>query len=373
MRPRWMKLRNLAVLSTVLSACAATAPEPASPSYIFAWPFIDTSEMAPRGGTTRGAAVKTSEGPSRQWEVLQSSGASSQERDRAAILAMAGEYRTSFDFLETVVFAEPHLPAAPYRSWGTEKVYVVEDRGDFISLQHILEMVFVDDEGNRQGPFVQKHWRQDWQYEPESVHEYVGRREWRRRDLTESERAGRWSQAVYQVDDSPRYAGLGSWEHEPSYSAWESDRTARPLPRRESTVRQDYDILDAINRHTIIPTGWVHEEDNLKVVLPDSSQSSQKVRSREKGVNRYELIEGFDFSGSDAYWEETGPLWKEVRRAWAQKFASTPEVQVATKCGDQPVFVALFGYAEKLRSKNPPEEEEIQAYVAELIECITTT
>ncbi len=48
----------------------------------------------------------------------------------------------SFEFLETVGFTETHKPARPYQSWGTEFVYVVEDKGDFISLQHILVMYF---------------------------------------------------------------------------------------------------------------------------------------------------------------------------------------------------------------------------------------
>ena len=41
----------------------------------------------------------------------------------------------------------------------------------------------------------------------------------------------------------------------------------RPLPRRESSVRDDYDVLIGHNRHTIVPSGWVHEEENYKVVL----------------------------------------------------------------------------------------------------------
>ena len=53
--------------------------------------------------------------------------------------------------LMVVVFDAPHLPSKPYRSWGTERVYVAEDRGDFISLQHILTMVFIDENGEQAG------------------------------------------------------------------------------------------------------------------------------------------------------------------------------------------------------------------------------
>ena len=55
------------------------------------------------------------------------------ERDRRAILAMAGNFRTSFDFIETVGFEADYKPARPYQSWGTEFVTVVENSEKFIS------------------------------------------------------------------------------------------------------------------------------------------------------------------------------------------------------------------------------------------------
>ena len=41
---------------------------------------------------------------------------------------MAGPYRVSFDFLEVVRFDPALKPDAPYQSWGTEYVFVAEDR-----------------------------------------------------------------------------------------------------------------------------------------------------------------------------------------------------------------------------------------------------
>lgn len=361
-----------ALLLGVLLACGCGArARDAGPGYVFSWPFIDTSEMSPRGGTTRGEAVVLSSGPSPAWQALQSEKGTAFEKDRKAILAMAGDYRASFDFLETVVFEPPFSPSKPYRSWGTERVYVLEDRGDFISLQHVLEMVFVDEDGKRQGPFVQKHWRQDWQYEPEFFHEYVGQRHWTRRDVRPAERGGSWSQSVYQVDDTPRYASVGRWEHGPSYSSWQGGRTGRPLPRREHSVRQDYDLLAAVNRHTILPHGWVHEEDNLKTVLSPSPAGEPSAKAREVGVNRYDLLEGFDFGPANEYWRATGPLWAEVRSAWDAKLASSRELDIATTCDGTPVYVGLFTYAEKLQGDAPPSQDEMRAHVTELVDCVT--
>lgn len=359
------------IVASLTVGCSASEPKPTGPGYVFAWPFIETTGMGPRGGTTQGEPVEVDTKPSGAWQSLRAEDLSTYERDRAAILAMAGDYRASFDFLETVVFEPPHKPSKPYRSWGTEKVYVVEDSKDRISLQHILEMVFIDEDGNRQGPFVQKHWRQDWVYEPRTVHEYMGRREWRRRRVPAAERRGAWSQAVYQVDDTPRYASVGRWEHRPEGSVWTGNRTGRPVPRRESTVRKDYDLLSAVNRHTILPTGWTHEEDNLKTVLAPQGDEPETTKAREIGVNRYERIANFDFGAADAYWASTGPMWAEVRRQWDEKLSSSSGLKVATSCEETPVFMAMFTYGQRFEEGNPPSPEETRSYVAELIDCIT--
>jgi len=363
----------LCTAAAALAGCAArkAAPAPTPPAlpYVFAWPFIDTDGMAPRGGTTRGDAVTLAPQPSPQWQALQAPGLTPKARDRAAILAMAGDYRTSFDFLETVVFEAPQRPATPYRSWGTERVYVVEDRPDFISLQHVLEMFVVDEQGQRQGPFVQKHWRQDWQWEPAAIVEYQGQDWWRRRTLAPAERRGAWSQTVYQVDDTPRYASVGRFEHTETYSSWTGSRTGRPLPRREHTVRSDYDLLSAVNRHTILPNGWVHEQDNLKVV----TGTPPRPKAREVGVDRYELVSGFDFAASDAYWRATGPFWKVVREAWRARLARSPALHISTTCKGTPVFVVFFEYAGKLESGPAPSDEAMRAFVDQTLDCIVTT
>ena len=88
-----------------------------------------------------------------------------------------------------------------------------------------------------------------------------------------------------------------------------SQETWRPLPRREFSVRDDYDVLIGTNRHTITLNGWSQEEDNLKVVIGESGDSANgescfrntKVRGREVGFNRYERIIDFDFQPAKRY------------------------------------------------------------------------
>lgn len=233
---------------------------------------------------------------------------------------MAGSYRASFEFLETVGFAAGFEPRRPYQSWTTEHIYVVADEEDFVSLQHIMVIRVRDAEGQMSEPMVMKHWRQDWRFEDRELLEFVGHRTWQTRRLPRDRARGTWSQAVFQVDDSPRYESFGRWTHEPHASTWEGSTTRRPLPRRESSVRDDYHTLEGTNRHTIIPTGWVHEQDNLKLALePESANGSfapTDVLAREVGLNRYAAIAGYDFSEGDAYWSSTGDYWQAVRSRW---------------------------------------------------------
>lgn len=335
--------------------------------YTFAWPFAEDSAMRPRGGTTAGAPVQLFDGASPAWEALRKPGLTAFERDRRAILAMAGEYRTTFDFIETAGFTPGLAPSRPYQSWATEQVFVIEDREDFISLQHVIVMRYVDDAGEIRGPVVQKHWRQDWQYEDTQLVVHEGHGRWQRVEVPGAAARGRWSQAVYQVDDSPRYDALGEWTHSANFSSWASDETWRPLPQRESNVRDDYDVLVGTNRHTITPAGWVQEEHNLKLDL-DAARQPAAYLAREVGLNRYERIVGFDFSAGQSYWESTEPFWADVRAAWQRIFETHRAFTVREEVNGRRLFQPMFEYAEALRAGAPYDAEKSRRFVEETLE-----
>lgn len=332
---------------------------PGSRFYTFSWPTIKECGFVPRGGTSTGTPVVLDPEPHPGWQKLQDPKLSSFERDRQAILAMAGPYRTTFDFLETVGYVPGFKPDKPYQSWGTEYVYVVEDKKDFISLQHIMVMFF--QQGDEvQGPMVMKHWRQDWQHEKRDLLVYAGNDGWQRQTLPRSEVKGTWAQAVYQVDDSPRYESYGHWEHKPNFSTWQSHLTWRPLPRREHSVRSDYQVLEGYNRHTILPNGWVQEEENYKLKLDEQGKPAGDMPylSKELGVNRYQRIKDFDFSAGDAYWKKTGEFWRIVREEWQAIIDKEKSFRLRDEVDDQALFMPFFAYAESVDDKTPKEMRE---------------
>jgi hypothetical protein len=346
-----------AVVALLFSAplFADDTPPAGPPRYTFSWP-LDGGGLMPRGGTTNGPAVTLDKAASPEWQRLQEKGLSDLERDRRAILAMAGTYRVTFDFLEVTPFGADDKPKAPYQSWGTEKIYVDSDQGEFISLVHILEMRIVQPDGKVSEPMVTKHWRQDWTYQPTHIVRYQGNDRWERRMLAPTQSSQRWVQTVYQVDESPRYASLGKWAHTGSFSSWLSEETWRPLPRREWSVRDDYQVLAGTNRHTVLATGWIQEENNLKAVLTPLREldPSRPYVGREYGVARYERIRDADFAAADSYYARTKDFWDQVRDRWSKVFAERGSVTLKGPVDKLGLFLPLFAHAEAIVEQGAP-------------------
>ena len=256
------------------------------------------------------------------------------ERDREAILAMAGNYKVGFKFIETVAFEDGYTPKDPYLSGGYEIVRVIEDSGDFISLQHILVVG-----GDQKFPI--KHWRQDWRWEPAQVLTFIGGNAWEMQDVPKAEREGRWSQTVYQVDDAPRYGAMGDFSHENGVSEWTGEAEWRPLPRRDMTKRDDYHAVIAVNRHAITPDGWVHEQDNSKLALDGTA----RVLVREIGVNTYVRDESFPVEVGDDYWGKTSEYWASVRSIWNGMEAEGQPFAIIQKGETERLYMALLGLA----------------------------
>lgn len=261
------------------------------------------------------------------------------EADRSAIKAMAGDYKVRFDFQETTAFTQGYDPKDRYLSGGHEVVRVIEDRPGFISLQHILVV------GGEQKMPV-KHWRQDWIYEPTEVLTFIGGNAWEMVPTTRAERKGKWAQIVYQVDDSPRYGAMAAWSHGNGVSEWTPPARMRPLPRRDMTTRDDYHAVLAVNRHAITPDGWVHEQDNSKLVLG----AEPHVLVREIGVNTYTKFADFDVSVAENYWAKTADYWAEVRAAWADLEQTSGRFALTVKGEADDLYMPLLDLSSEIET-----------------------
>jgi hypothetical protein len=333
---------------------------------VFGWGEQPASLAKPRGGTTRGAPVTLA--PARELPLAEIAAAPDAfSRDRAAILALAGNYKVGFHFMETLGLTADHTVKAPYHSWATEHVRVIENADRFISLQHTLVMFMKNDDGTVSEPMVMKHWRQDWTYEDTDLHTYRGDNMWARRRLTPDEAAGTWSQAVFQVDDSPRYESFGRWEHHGNLSQWTGSRELRPLPRREHTVRKDYNVMEGVHRIVLTSKGWLHEQQNWKRVRGESG-GEPRYLAEELGLDRYERITAPSLTAADTTFQKTEPYWSLVRKIWADTLARHDRFILRTEAYGKKLFEEHFAYAEKLAEGEPYNAANAEQHARTTIE-----
>jgi hypothetical protein len=289
-------------------------------------------------------------------------------RDRAAILAMAGTFSVAFKFEETEALSPGYTPERPYLADATEVVIPLEASDTHVVLQHVL---LLPKHGQQPAQKAQKHWRQDWTFEDTSLVEFQGRRVWERRKLAPAAVHCTWSQAVFEVDDGPRYESIGRFVHvgasdadDSARSEWTSQLTWRPLPRREYTHRDDYDVLLGTNQHVISRSGWLHAQDNVKLVL-----DGERRLVRERGLNQYRRIESAQAEVARSYLEHTANFWADVRAEWQSVLDHSPRVLVHQELSGKPLYETLFPMADvKSGPARDVQRAQIHAAIASYVE-----
>ena len=262
-------------------------------------------------------------------------GQSKKSKDREAIKKMCGCFDVTFNFAETFNYSEDknYKPSDVKLSKGLEWAELVTDSKDKISIQHLLIV------GPKQHQSIVKHWRQDWLYQNTDFYVYNEDNNWKYVSKPRSEVKKQWTQKVFQVDDSPRYEGSGSWVHVDGKSYWENITTA-PLPRREFSKRSDYNVTLRGNRHEITDFGWVHDQDNKKMIRKDNVEDF--ILAEEKGYNTYVRVPDERCLKAQQWWAENKSEWELVRSKWNTVFAAKKDLQLRKSVDKKPLFRFLF-------------------------------
>lgn len=268
-----------------------------------------------------------------------------QTQAREAILAMAGDYKVDFRFEELYSLKKDYKIHADDKSSGYETIKVIENTPQKIVLQHIL----VTEDGQ-----VVKHWRQDWEFEQPQSWVYNGNYSWKKLELDKAQVTGQWLQTVWQIDDSPRYAGYGQWVNNKGVIAWTSNETMRPLPRREYTTRSDYDVIVGINRQALTPSGWVHEQDNIKYDLKTNAPLA-----RELGLNQYTKVQDYNFKPADEYWKNNQAYWQQVRQVWQDAFDQDEVLALKQAAKDEKAHYSYFNQQAKALAGKKMKDKEL--------------
>ena len=256
------------------------------------------------------------------------------EQDQKAIKSMCGCYEVTFNFAETFNYSKDstYVPSETKHDGGLEWVELLQDDNDKISMQHLLIV------GKPDSPYIVKHWRQDWEFENTELYVYDHDNKWKYTKLPAESVKGQWTQKVFQVDDSPRYEGSASWVHVDGRSYWENTTDA-PLPRREYTTRSDYNVTIRTNRHEIVSNGWIHDQDNDKVIREEGKQDV--LLAQEKGYNTYVKVANSKCKAAQDYWAKDHDKWALVRAKWDEVFARDKDLSLEDKVEHKQLFKYL--------------------------------
>lgn len=195
---------------------------------------------------------------------------------------------------------------------------------------------------------VVKHWREDWTYENPVIWKYTGDRTWVKETLKAEQVKGKWTQTIWEVSDEPRYQGFSQFVQMDNKIIWQSTTDA-PLPRREYSVRNDYNILKRTNRMNITDSGYLHEQDNVKILRKNGRDV---VLVEEKGLNSYKRIDKKVCNPALLYWEKNKGYWEKVRSAWEEEIGKANVIKLQQKVDGKFLHDYLMSLAKEYASKS---------------------
>lgn len=274
----------------------------------------------------------------------------SQQEDKKAIKSMCGCYEVQFNFTETFSYPKDsasYKPSVTKHEKALEWIELVEDTPNKVVMQHLLITGPGEDD-------IVKHWRQDWLYENTELYTFFKDNTWKYKKLPAKEVKGQWTQKVYQVDDSPRYEGTASWVHIDGKHYW-MNTTDAPLPRREHTKRSDYNVLKRRNIHEITAFGWLHEQDNDKLVR--DANGTDVLLAQEKGMDVYTKVADSKCKIAQDWWAKNKSLWLKVRTKWDKVFAADKDLALQEKVDKKSLFGKLFAL------KADASQQEVDAII----------
>lgn len=263
--------------------------------------------------------------------------------DEKAIKAMCGCYEIKFNFAETFKYPKDtanYKASKVKHETALEWAELIEDEPGKKSIQHLLIV--------GKGMIV-KHWRQDWLFENTKFYDYNGFEDWKFKILPKYKVKGQWTQKVYEVDDKPRYEGSATWIHADGRHYWENTTNA-PLPRREYTQRSDYNITKRTNVHEIVKNGWIHDQDNDKIIRDE--KGNDYLLAQEKGHNTYTKVDDSKCESAQKWWKENKDFWKKVRKKWDIEFAKNKDIKLLAELDGKPLYMHL----QKLKTDASQEE-----------------
>ncbi len=276
--------------------------------------------------------------------------------DLKAIKGQCGCFDVKFSYAETFAPDKDYKFHDRYKTGGREWVFVDEESKDKMVLMHLL---IIGD------TMVIKHWREDWVYENTDLLAFQKGTEWKANVLPKNQVKGQWTQKVFEVNDMPRYEGTASWVHKDGKHLW-ANITDAPLPRREYTKRSDYQVLKRNNRIHVTEKGYLHEQDNDKIIR---NAEGDKLLAQEKGLNDYVKIDDAKCKLATEFWAKNREYWLDVRNVWGQLLAQNKGLNIKTKTEDgKMLWKEIDELVEDFKKKGEGDSQKRQVAIRGLLD-----
>jgi len=252
--------------------------------------------------------------------------------DKSSIDKLCGCFAVTFNYAETFTNDTNNTFKSHPRDNRpvTEYELPIVQTPKKVVIQHILVVP---------GGMVIKHWREDWNFEQTTRWEYVKDHTWKKVKLSPKEVKDTWTQSVWEVTDAPRYMGAGKWVNLNNQTFW-LNTTDAPLPRREYTTRHDYNVMNRTNRLVVSDKGYIHEQDNKKIIRKDNISDS--TLAEEKGYNDYVRLPEGECEAAKNFWSGyKAAFWADVRSNWDDILDKANFIQLKGKVDGKRMYESL--------------------------------
>lgn len=106
------------------------------------------------------------------------------------------------------------------------------------------------------------------------------------------------------------------------------------------SIVSDYNVTLRINRHEITPIGWVHDQDNDKIIR--SSERYDVLLAKEKGFNSYTKIDDSKCIYGQDWWSENKEKWSVIRSVWDQVYTSGENLSLKEQIDGVRLYQELY-------------------------------
>ena len=93
------------------------------------------------------------------------------------------------------------------------------------------------------------------------------------------------------------------------------------------------------NRHEIISGGWIHDQDNKKIIR---SNTEDEPIAYEKGFSTYTKVDDEQCIAAVKWWEKNKLKWKSIRSHWDEIYALKSTLELNETVDGKRLYTLLF-------------------------------